>query len=178
MLAEQIANRNFLSPAGFRFILGKNQKVTYFCQSANIPAISVLQTSQPTPFVQLPVAAGFEYDDLNLSFLIDENLENYILIQKWLRGLGVPDSFSDRQLFEKQNTTNEGVYNPNTDGTLFVLNSNLKTIAQIKFEDVYPISLNTLRFEATGTDTDYFTAEVTFKYKSYDVCNANGISLL
>jgi len=178
MIAEQIANRNFLSPAGFRFILGKNQKVTYFCQSANIPAVSVLQTQIPTPFVPLPVPTAFEYDDLVLTFLIDENLENYILIQKWLRGLGVPDSFADRQLFEKQNTTNDGIYNPNTDATLFVLNSNLKTIAQIKFEDVYPINLNTLRFEATTTDTDFFTAEVTFKYKSYDVCNKNGISLL
>jgi hypothetical protein len=178
MLAEQIANRNFLSPAGFRFILGKNQKVTYFCQSANIPAVSVLQTTQPTPFVPLSVPAGFEYDDLNLSFLIDENLENYILIQKWLRGLGVPDSFADRDTFERLNRTNDGLFNPYTDGTLFVLNSNLKTIAQIKFEDVYPTSLSTLRFEVTGTDTDYFIAEVSFKYKSYDVCDKNGISLL
>jgi hypothetical protein len=179
MLAEQIKNRNFLSPAGFRFTLGKNQKVTYFCQSANIPGINVLTSNQPTPFVQVPLPAGFTYDDLNLTFLIDEDLENYILIQKWLRGLGVPDSFRERSKFERENTNpNDGKFYPFTDGTLSVLNSSLKVIAQIKFEDVYPISLSTLRFESTGTDTDYFIAEVTFKYKSYDVCNKDGISVL
>ena len=57
-------------------------------------------------------------------------------------------------------------------------NSSLKTVAQIKFEDVYPVSLNTLRFESSGTDTDYFVAEVTFKYKSYDLCNKEGVSVI
>lgn len=178
MLAEQIGNRNFLSPAGFRFLLGKNQKITYFCQSASIPSVSVSSTSQPTPFIPLPIPTHFTYDDFNMSFLIDENLENYVLLQRWLRGLGVPDSFADRQKFERENTNNAGLYNPYTDGTLLILNSNLKVQSMIKFEDVYPTSLSTLRFETTGLDTDYFTAEVTFKYKSYDVCDKNGISLL
>lgn len=179
MLAEQIANRNFLSSVGFRFILGKNQKITYFCQSANIPAITLLTANQPTPFVSLATPAGFEYDDLNLTFLIDEDLENYTLIQKWIRGLGVPDSFSDRAEYERVNTNpSDGKFSPYTDGTLFVLNSSLKTVAQIKFEDVYPVSLNTLRFESSGTDTDYFVAEVTFKYKSYDLCNKEGVSMI
>lgn len=179
MLAEQIQNRNFLTPSGFRFTHGKNQKVTYFCQSANIPGINLLTANQPTPFVQVPLPAGFTYDDLNLTFLIDENLENYVLIQRWLRGLGVPDSFADREEFERLNRNNsDGKFMPFTDGTLSILNSNLKVNAQIKFEDVYPASLSTLRFETTGSDTDYFIAEVTFKYKSYDVCDKDGISVL
>jgi hypothetical protein len=178
MLAEQISNRNFLSPAGFRFLLGKNQKITYFCQSANIPSISVQSTTQPTPFVPLPVPTSFVYDDFNMTFLIDENLENYIILQKWLRGLGVPDSFYDRRTFERENTTPQGIFNQYTDGTLLILNSNLRPVSIVKFEDIFPVSLSTLRFESTGSDTDYFTADVTFKYKSYDVCDANGISLL
>ena len=179
MLAEQISNRNFLSPAGFRFTLGKNQKVTYFCQSANIPAINLLTANQPTPFVQVPLPAGFAYYDLNLSFLIDEDMQNYTIIQKWLRGLGVPDSFASRTEFERLNRNNaDGQYMPFTDATLFILNSNMKNVVQIKFEDVYPVSLNTIRFETTGQDTDYFVAEVTFKYKSYDVCNKDGVSVL
>ena len=93
--------------------------------------------------------------------------------------MGVPDSFADREEFERLNRNNsDGKFMPFTDGTLSILNSNLKVNAQIKFEDVYPTSLSTLRFETTGSDTDYFVAEVTFKYKSYDVCNKDGISVL
>jgi hypothetical protein len=99
-------------------------------------------------------------------------------LQRWLRGLGVPDSFEDRRTFERENTTPQGIFNPYTDGTLLILNSNLKPNSIVKFEDIYPVSLSTLRFESTGSDTDYFTADVTFKFKSYDVCNSNGISLL
>lgn len=178
MLAEQITNRNFLSPAGFRFLLGKNQKITYFCQSANIPAVNVSSTTQPNPFVPLPIPTNFSYDDFNMTFLIDEDLTNYVLLQKWLRGLGVPDSFQDREQYERENTSNAGIFNPYTDGSLLILNSNLKPNAIIKFEDIFPTSLSTLRFETTGSDTDFFVAEVTFKYKSYDVCNKNGISML
>ena len=35
---QQIENRNFLSPIGFKLLLAKYPKVVYFAQSANIPA--------------------------------------------------------------------------------------------------------------------------------------------
>ena len=33
-----------------------------------------------------------QFDDLTLRFMIDENLENYMEIQNWMRGLGFPES--------------------------------------------------------------------------------------
>ena len=37
------------------------------------------------------------------------------------------------------------------------------------FENLFPISLTTLEFDATQTDLEYFTAEVTFKYTIYNI---------
>ena len=37
--SNQIQNRNFLSPVGFKFTLAKNSKVSFFCNSARIPDI-------------------------------------------------------------------------------------------------------------------------------------------
>ena len=38
---KQIANRNYMSPLGFKLILTKTPKVDFLCQSANIPQISM-----------------------------------------------------------------------------------------------------------------------------------------
>ena len=39
--ANQIGNRNFLSPVGFKFTLAKEPKVAFFCNSARIPEINL-----------------------------------------------------------------------------------------------------------------------------------------
>ena len=93
----QISNRNFLSPGGFRFTLAKYPKIAYYCQSANIPAISVGELTQPTPFRPIPFEGVLSYQTLSLRFLVDEGLENYLIIHNWMRGLGVPEKFKERQ---------------------------------------------------------------------------------
>ena len=70
----QISNRNFLSPGGFRFTLAKYPKIAYYCQSANIPAISVGELTQPTPFRPIPFEGVLNYQTLSLRFLVDEDL--------------------------------------------------------------------------------------------------------
>ena len=43
------SNTSLLSPVGFKFALSKFPEVTYFCQAANIPGISVSQVDIGTP---------------------------------------------------------------------------------------------------------------------------------
>jgi len=45
---NQIQNRNFLSPVGFKFTLAKEPKVSFFCNSASIPEITLGNTVQPS----------------------------------------------------------------------------------------------------------------------------------
>ena len=50
-LNNQIENRNFLSPIGFRFNLAKTPKVNFFCNSARIPEI-VLGTAVQASYLK------------------------------------------------------------------------------------------------------------------------------
>ena len=43
----------------------------------------------------------------------------------------------------------------------------------VKFRDMFPYSLTSLNFDATDADTEYFTAEVSFKYTIYDILGRN-----
>jgi len=61
-----------------------------------------------------------------------------------------------------------------SDGSLHILNSNFRDVAVVKFKDLFPIYLTSLDFEATDSDINYFTADVTFKYTVYNILGADG----
>tara|TARA_B100000085_G_scaffold256883_1_gene257749 strand:- start:216 stop:764 length:549 start_codon:yes stop_codon:yes gene_type:complete len=173
--AKQIANRNFLAPVGFKFTLAKEPKVDFFSNSCRIPEISLGTALQPSYLKDIDVPGDkLTYGDFSFRFLVDENLENYMKIHNWLTGLGYPETTQDY----KDLTTNvDGIRDPKeafSDGALHILNSNYRDIAIVKFNDLFPVFLTPLEFEATDTDINYFTAEVTFKYTIYNVVSADG----
>ena len=183
---KQIANRNYMSPIGFKLILSKTPKVDFLCQSANIPQISMGTAIQPSYLKDIPVPGDkVLYDDLTMSFLVDEKMENYLAIHKWITGLGYPESIGQyNQLKKDDNRTNSRVsdagdplYFQYSDATLQVLNSNYKPSVLINFKDAFPISLSTLDFDVTTRDYNYFTAQVTFKYTIYNITDPNGVRI-
>ena len=172
-----IENRNFLSPVGFKFALKRVPKVAFFCNQANIPDLTLGVAEQPTYLKNIPVPGDkIEFGDLNLRFLVDEDLGNYMEIQNWIRGLGFPDTLLEFDELEKSDPMFRGggfgqfarsgdkIY---SDGTLQILSSNLVPQFQVVFKDLFPYSLTTLSFDATDTDIEYFTADVSFKYTIY-----------
>jgi len=180
---KQIANRNYMSPLGFKLVLTKTPKVDFLCQSANIPSISMGTAIQPSYLKDIPVPGDkVLYDDLNVRFLVDEKMENYLAIHKWITGLGYPESIGQyRQLKKDDKRTDRRVddsadplYFQYSDATLQVLNSNYKPSVLINFKDAFPVSLSTLDFDVTTRDYNYFTAEVTFKYTIYNITDPSG----
>ena len=61
-----------------------------------------------------------------------------------------------------------------SDATLQILTSNKIPNFQIQFKDLFPYSLSTLSFDATQTDIQYFTADVSFKYTIYNITDLGG----
>ena len=119
--------------------------------------------------------------------MVDEDLENYLEIQNWIRGLGFPE---DSTQFSKLHEEGESLmstqeykktqvkwgfgHNIYSDGTLQVLGSNFTPKFEINFKDLFPYRLTTLEFDATDTDIEYFTAEVGFKYTMYSILDKEG----
>ena len=168
--ANQIQNRNFLSPVGFRFTLAKTPKVAFFCNSARIPEINLGVANQPTYLKDLDIPGDkLTYGDLTLRFLVDENLENYMAIHNWMTGLGFPESTQD---FKDLTTDDDGQRDFEeqfSDGNLSILNSNFRSVANVKFFNLFPVNLTSLDFDATEPDVQYFTAEASFKYTVYNI---------
>ena len=71
-------NQNFLSPIGFKFILGRTPNVDYFCQSASIPQVEIGVREITTPVKEYSLPGDkMTFGDLNLRFLVNEDLDNY-----------------------------------------------------------------------------------------------------
>ncbi len=176
--SRQIENRNFLSPNGFRFALRRSPQAAFFCNQANIPDMTLGVATQATYLKDIPVPGDkIEFGDLNLRFLVDEDLGNYMEIQKWIRGLGYPDNLSEfeglesqAEIFGRYSKDQDNIY---SDGTLSVLSSNLVPKFQIFFTNLFPYSLSTMTFDATQSDQEYFTADVSFKYAIYTITDMN-----
>ena len=169
-----IGNRNFLSPLGFKFSLKRSPGVAYFCNEANIPDMSLSVAEQPTYLRDIPLPGDkIDFGDLSLRFLVDEDLTNYMEIQNWIRGLGYPERVSEYQDLEKkayiQQTFGKKRQDIYSDGTLQILSNNLVPKFQVIFDDLFPYSISTVTFDATDTDIEYFTADVSFKYTLYQI---------
>ena len=172
---KQIGNRNFLSPVGFKFTLAKEPKVAFFCNSARIPEISLGTATQPAYLKDVDVPGDkLSYGDFSLRFLVDENLTNYMAIHNWMLGLGYPDSTKQFDDLTKNEDGSDELQKQFSDGSLHILNSNYRDVAIVKFRDLFPTYLTSLEFEATDSDVQYFTADVTFKYTLYDILAADG----
>ena len=171
--AKQINNRNFLSSVGFKFSLAKYPKVDFFSNSARIPEIQLGLAVQPSYLKDIDVPeTKLTFGDLTLQFLVDENMENYKIVHDWITGLGFPET---AQQFKDLTTDRDGVREMNeqfADGTLRILNSNFNEVAKVKFLDMFPVSLSSLDFDATSTDVNYFTAQVSFKYTVYQLISS------
>jgi hypothetical protein len=73
---NQIENRNFLSPVGFKFTLAKEPKVAFFCNSARIPEINLEVVQQPSYLKDIDVPGDkLTYGDLSIRFLEYSNMD-------------------------------------------------------------------------------------------------------
>ena len=185
---RQPAKMDYASPIQFRFKCTKLPQVEFFCQSANVPGISLGSATQSTPLYDVPIPGDkITYQDLSITFIVDENLNNYKEIHDWLLGLGFPNKhqqFKDLQttgqdrfpgstagatvpgIKEVKPLSEGGIY---SDATLTVLNSKNIAKTEIRFQNLYPTSLGSLSYDVKLSDVDYLQASVSFSYMNYDI---------
>lgn len=175
---NQPSNINFLGQNGFRFSIKRLPTVNYFCQGVSIPSVSMTAIESPTPFAAVPRPGDrLTYEPLLIKFKVDEDLKNYFEIQKWLEGLGHPDSLEQTKELSRTNnstflakTRQLGYYTTYiSDATLSILTSAKNVNKNIFFYDLFPTALTELTFETTNTTIEYMEATATFRYRKYEL---------
>ena len=178
---------DYASPTQFRFGIHQLPKVEFFSTAATIPAIALSDVIVPTAFKSIPMMGDqLTYDNLAISFIVDEYLENYLSIHEWMTAIGFPKNRTQFSQF-KSNTSNTpsttsspsndigDVQKPTSanalfsDATLTVLSNKNNPIVNVFFRDLYPIAMTGLSYNQAATDVEYLTAEITFAYQLYEI---------
>jgi len=160
-------NKNFLSPLGFKFTLGRAPTLNYNVQTARIPGITLSEADHPTPFLNVPVASKVSYNPLDVTFRVNEDLSDYLEIYNWMIGLGSPVSFDQYKALQgAQVGSKETVY---SDITMLIMSSSMRPNVKITFYDAFPIAIGDLDFNTTDTDVNYIECSVQFRYLRYDI---------
>ncbi len=185
-LARQPDKLDYASPTQFRFGIHQLPKVEFFTIGANLPGISADVSNVTTPFKDIPMMGDIlAYENLSITFIVDEYLENYTSLHNWMTGYGFPksreqfstfrDETSNTPATPKAKTSAETVKRATPDKSMYadafilILSNKNNPIIEIAFQNVFPISLGALDFTQTATDVEYITTTAEFAYQIYEI---------
>ena len=147
-LANQPKNMNPLADVQFKFDIAALPETSFFVQTATLPGITLSPME-----IGLPQRQGFarstgtiQYEELSITFLVDEYLKNWMEIYNWMTG--------------------DITY---TSGVLTILSSSMNPTMEAHFKQLFPTSLSELAFDSTTADPTYHQATVSFKYTEYTI---------
>ncbi len=163
--STQFMAGNLISNLGsnyFHFEIARLPTVVYNCQEVNLPSLSHSPADQPTTLgipIKRPIGK-YDFADLQLSFIVDENMVNWFEIYTWMRQLGnIDDDCTYNSLPFNKWTTQAKLYI--TKGTY---NDNII----VNFYEVFPTFLGGLKFVSTDQSYSPQYAAVKFAYTYYD----------
>jgi hypothetical protein len=150
---------NYLSPLEFQVTVKKLPNVEFFVQKFDIPSLSMSPPEVANPFNKLYQGADkITYSEINLSFIIDEKMENYKEVMDWMISITAPQSFDQ---YRGPSKNKEDMF---SDVSVLILNSNKNANIRFDFTNCFPISLSSVALDTTQQDIIYPEASVTFQY--------------
>ena len=178
---------DYADPTKFKFQISKLPRVEFNCIQANIPGITLTEINQPTRLIPIRIPGNdMTFEDLNITFIVDEDLTNYRCVHDWMAGLAQMDSDDkyralitdggDRMPLSQQNNSQDAgrVTSATNDGAIFsdakllTLTSRNIPKVEITIIDCYPKALSAIELNQNATDVEYITAQVTFGYKYHE----------
>ena len=173
----------------WRVSFNRIPKVDWFCTSANVPGITLGEAQYATPMIDIGITGDkLTFESLNITFIVDEELQNYRELWDWIVGIGFPKTHSQwtSVLAKGPGTTlmsssPEANLDPNSkikataseaqlysDATMIIYNSKNIAKLQVEFKDMFPTSLSALEYSQEATDVEYFKAAATFRFLYYE----------
>jgi len=172
MAAKDVSpcNQDLLQSAKFILSIPRLTSTQFFCQAANIPSISAQPKIQNTPLLDLMVPGDkISFDTLDIEFLLDENLQSWLAISDWMRGIYSPEKSEQYAELNLLSKYSQKVKFPQyADAELSVLSSSNIPTTKIKFVDIFPIFLSGINFDIRLGSDKTMTATASFRYKLYD----------
>lgn len=158
-----------------RFAVYNLPTVSYTCVKYSIPGVSIKDLKTPNPNTPLRFPGTVpEYDEFMLTFLVDQNAQNWLEVFNWIVGESFPHQSEERTdwIAAKPNATFRGTAYPmHSDASLFVLSTQSNPLFEVRFYDLFPVSISSIEFDTTTQSAEPVVAVAKFRYRSFQIQN-------
>ena len=161
-------NTNLLQPTKFLLTFSRIATTQYFCQTVNLPGVSLGEVVRVTPFLDMySPGTKLTYEPLEVEFMVDEELLSWKNLYDWFTSMADPDGFEKRDGSRELQTIKHF-----SDATLTVLSALNNPILRIQYTNVFPLTISDIQFDTTKSADTIITARATFRYQSYKYLTA------
>ena len=163
-------NTGYLQPSKFLLTFDRIPNCQYFCQSVNIPGMSLGQAQMTSPMLDVFAPGNkLTYNQLNVNFPVDAAVVSWKEIHEWFRSIASSERLPESNRLSDQQTK-FGSKKPKyySDAILTVLSALNNPIVRIQFINAFPVSLSDIQFDTRMTAEDIITCDATFVYDYFN----------
>lgn len=148
-------------------VIDRLPSVSYFCTSAPIPGVSSPGARLTNPFADVKIHGDkLIFQPLIVTFLVDENMQNWNEIFSWIKSYGHPTEFDE---YKNDSVTQNNLHaSKYSDIKLLITNNKYNKAHEFTFVKAFPVDLSDVVIENQISDTQVIVATVTFEYDTYD----------
>ena len=163
--SKDIENRNGLAENQFIFTIDKLKNLNYMVTSCNIPGLNLGEAIFATPTTDVKTPGDkLVFEPLIVRYKVDERLENFLELQRWIRGLAFSSSHLEFERLQK------GWHNRVLlDASISIPTNDLAfEMIRVHYKNCFPTAMEGIEFNSEGGEMQ-ITATVTFSYSDYDI---------
>lgn len=172
LYAKQPVSRKYLQENSGQLLINLLPQVKYHCVDWSLPGLTGASLPQSTPFRERPVhGTKLTFTPLQVTFLVDQNMANYLEIFNWMIGNSPPRTPEQARTWlggqhsSMNNFNAKGAY---CDASLILFTTQENPNIEVAFTDLFPISLGALTGTSTTQTARELTCTATFDYKDFD----------
>ena len=155
---------NYLAPTSFVVTIARMPNVEFFVQRAMIPALTMNPVERSSPLTSLySTPDRITYSEFDLGFIVDEKMENYREILRWMEGMGTPET---SKTYENLDKSDDGI---KSDITVVIHNSHKNPSLKLTLKDCFPISMSSIALSVAQADIQYPEVTATFRYDTFEL---------
>ena len=168
----------------------KTKDVTFYIKNFKVPDISINPASVDTlaNIIHFPAQGRMEYDTLSLDILVDDNLNSYLELMKWMNRLKNPETllqshnpgfnpanFKGQSLVSVIDSTNQHPIEYR-DLNIIITDRNHQNILRFNFVEAWVSSVSGLDLDAQASE--YLSFNSTFYYLYMRIFDVNDVQIV
>ena len=158
VVQKQPSNTNPLNNTSYQFNISRLPNVVWFCQAANLPGLALGNAEQMTPFTRIPREGNATFEDLQIQFIVSEDMKNWYEIFSWIKNCTNIDNF---ETYDRAKIF--------SDASLEILTNKFNSNVVVNFRDLFPVALSGIDFDSITDNSEPVVATANFSYTSYNV---------